>query len=127
MLETKSALTWTLLSETPIPDDVTAMLVPGEQAVSAYKTFRDSAVFTDRRLIVRDVQGITGKKVEIYSLPYSEIHMWSSQTAGTLDFNAEVQLWTRAGEIRVKIGKDVDIRKLDALIALHVLLSNERH
>jgi hypothetical protein len=50
-------------------------LVPGEEAVVAYKTFRDSAIFANKRLIVKDAQGITGKKVEICSLPYSSIDM----------------------------------------------------
>ena len=59
---------WTLVAECPIPNDIGPILVPGEQPYVAYKTFRDSAIFTDRRLIVRDSQGITGKKVELYSL-----------------------------------------------------------
>ena len=66
---------WTLVAECPIPNDIGPILIPGEQPYVAYKTFRDSAIFTDRRLIVRDSQGITGKKVELYSLPYSHIDM----------------------------------------------------
>ena len=77
-------LSWTLISECPIPDDVNNLLVEGEKAIAAYKTARDSAVFTNKRLIVRDVQGLTGKKVEIYSLPYSSINMWSTENAGGL-------------------------------------------
>ena len=73
---------WTLIEEIPIPGDVSDLLVEGEQAVAAFKTFRDSAIFTTKRLIVRDAQGMTGKKVEIYSLPYSSINMWSSENAG---------------------------------------------
>ena len=93
-----------------------------QQAVAAYKTFRDSAIFTTKRLIVRDAQGLRGKKVEIYSLPYSSIHMWSSENAGNLfDVNAELELWTRVGHIKVSLGRDVDVRRLDALIAAHVL------
>lgn len=69
--------------------------------VAAYKTFRDSAIFTNKRLIIRDAQGLTGKKVEIYSLPYSSINMWSTENAGKLlDFNAEVELWTRTGHLK---------------------------
>lgn len=84
--------------------------------------FRDSAIFTDKRLIVRDAQGLTGKKVEVYSLPYSAINMWSSENAGRmLDLSAEMELWTRAGHIKVKLNKGVDIRKLDQLIAHAVL------
>ena len=118
MAATTGILEWTLLSECPVPDDVTALLVNGEEAVAAYKTFRDSAIFTNKRLIVRDSQGLTGKKVEVYSLPYSSILMWSTENAGSfLDVNAEVKLWTKAGHIKVKLKKGIDVRKFDKLIA----------
>jgi hypothetical protein len=94
-METATITAWTLQNEIPIPDDVQPLLTEGEQAVAAFKTFRDSAVFTTHRLIVRDAQGLTGKKVEIYSLPYSAINMWSSENAGKLDWNSEMELWTR--------------------------------
>jgi hypothetical protein len=93
-------------------------MVPGEQPVAAYATFRDSAIFTTKRLIVRDAQGLRGKKVEVYSLPYSSINMWSSESAGSiLDFTGELELWTRAGNIKIS----VDVRRLDMLIAMCVL------
>ncbi len=120
-METAPLLTWTLQTEIPVPGDVTSLLVEGETAVAAFKTFRDAAIFTDRRLIVRDAQGLTGKKVEIYSLPYSAINMWSSENAGTLDWNSELELWTRAGHIKVKLSKGADVRRIDALIARGVL------
>lgn len=121
-METSAILTWTLVQECPIPEDVAALLADGERAVAAYKTFRDSAVFTTHRLIVRDAQGLRGKKVEVYSLPYSAINMWSSENAGGfLDMNAEIELWTRAGHIKVNLQKGIDIRKLDRLIGNAVL------
>lgn len=121
-METSPILSWTLVQECPIPDDVTSLLVDGEEAVAAYKTFRDSAIFTTHRLIVRDAQGLRGKKVEVYSLPYSAINMWSSENAGGfLDMNAELELWTRAGQIKVNLQKGIDIRKLDRLIGAAVL------
>lgn len=123
-METSPILTWTLQQEIPIPDDVHGLLVGDEQAVASFATFRDSATFTTKRLIVRDAQGLTGKKVEIYSLPYSAINMWSSENAGKLDWNAEIELWTRAGDIKVKLGKGADIRRLDSLIAWAVLGSH---
>jgi hypothetical protein len=117
-METAPILTWTLRNEIPTPNDVHDLLVEGEQAVASFKTFRDSATFTTKRLIVRDAQGISGKKVEIYSLPYSAINMWSSENAGgLLDRDAEVELWTRAGHIKVKLTKGADIRRIDSLIA----------
>lgn len=112
---------WTFVAECPIPNDLGPILVPGERPYIAYKTFRDSAIFTDRRLIVRDSQGITGKKVELYSLPYSRIDMWSSENASHLDLNAEMELWTRAGHVKIKLGRGVDIRRLDNLISQMVL------
>lgn len=121
-METSPILAWTLVSECPIPDDVASLLVDGEKAITAYKTLRDSAIFTSHRLIVRDAQGLRGKKVEVYSLPYSAVHMWSSENAsGFLDFNAELELWTRAGHIKVNLNKGIDVRRLDRLIAEAVL------
>lgn len=105
--------------EVPIPDGVASLLVAGEQPVAAYKTVRDSAIFTNRRLIVRDSQGMTGKKVEVYSLPYSA--MWSTENAGTFDLSSEIELWTRAGHIKIKLGSKIDVRRLDQLIAWAVL------
>lgn len=105
----------------PIPDDVASLLVAGEQPVAAYKTVRDSAIFTNRRLIVRDSQGMTGKKVEVYSLPYSAINMWSTENAGTFDLSSEIELWTRAGHIKIKLGSKIDVRRLDQLIAWAVV------
>ena len=117
-MEMASVATWTFLAEVPISQDVLGVLVEGEQPYAAFKTMRDSAVFTSKRLIVRDAQGLTGKKIEIYSLPYSSIVMWSTENAGKLlDLSAEVELWTKAGHIKVKLSKNCDVRKFDILIA----------
>ncbi|MEG2522297.1 MAG: PH domain-containing protein [Anaerovoracaceae bacterium] len=109
------------MSECPIPKDVNALLVDGEVAIAAYKTVRDSAIFTNKRLIVRDSQGVVSKKIEIYSLPYSSINMWSTENAGLVDLSSEVELWTRAGHIKVNLSRGVDIRKFDSLIANAIL------
>ena len=124
MPEINNVLTWTFVAECPIPDDVKPLLVNNETPMAAYRTTRDTAIFTNLRLIVRDAQGLRGKKIEIYSLPYSSINMWSSENAGTfLDFNAELELWTRAGHIKVHLAKGIDIRKFDRLIGDAVLRS----
>ena len=107
----------------PIPQDVGQLLVQGERPWAAFRTFRDTAIFTSKRLIVKDSQGLTGRKVEMYSLPYSAINMWSSENAGTLDLNAEIELWTRAGHIKIKLGRGVDVRRIDQLIG-HAVLNN---
>lgn len=122
MTETSGILAWTLVSECPMPADATALLVTGEIAVPAYKTFRDTAIFTNKRLIVRDAQGFSGKNIEIYSLPYSSIFMWSSENGhGIFNLNSEIELWTKAGHIKVSLHKGLDVRRLDKLIAEAVL------
>lgn len=120
-MEAAAVTGWTLISEVPIPSDIEELMIPGEQAQAAFKTMRDSAIFTNKRLIVRDAQGLTGKKVEMYSLPYSSVNMWSTENAGTLDFNSEVELWTRAGHIKIKLGRGIDARRFDALLAQAII------
>lgn len=121
-MENAAITEWMFIEEVPIPADVGELLIQGEQPYAAFKTFRDSAIFTSKRLIVRDAQGMTGKKVEIYSLPYSVINMWSTENAGKLlDLTSEVELWTRAGHIKIKLGKKIDVRRIDSLIANFVL------
>ncbi|MBP3223479.1 MAG: PH domain-containing protein [Actinomycetaceae bacterium] len=113
---------WTFFQEIPIPDDVDSLLIEGEQAYAAFKTFRDSAIFTSKRLIIRDSQGLRGKKVEIYSLPYHSIIMWSTENAGKLlDMTSEVELLTRAGHFKINLNKQIDVRRIDTLIANFVL------
>ncbi|AXY24845.1 hypothetical protein CL176_01760 [Suicoccus acidiformans] len=113
-----NALGWTFTSElNKVPQELTELLIEGERIHAAYKTVRDIAVFTNKRLIVMDSQGLTGRKKEIYSLPYSAINMWSTENAGTIDLNSEVQLWTRAGEVKINLHRGVDPRKLDRVLA----------
>lgn len=119
--ELQAWMTWTFTQDCPIPSDVGEMLVSGETPVCAYKTIRDVAVFTNKRLIVRDAQGITGKKVEIYTLPYSSIVMYSTENAGVIDFNSEVELWTKAGHIKINLKKGANVRQLDKVLATYLL------
>ena len=122
MANEMNLLNWTFFREVDIPDDITTLLVENEKPVASFATIRDVAVFTNKRLIVKDTQGITGKKVEIYSLPYSSILMWSTENAGKLfDLNAEVELWTKVGKIKINLKKDIDIRKFDTLLAQYIL------
>ena len=122
MEEMDNTLEWVFISKCKIPEDIVDILAPGEVAVASYRTLRDSATFTDKRIIIRDVQGLTGKKVELYSIPYSPINMWSTETAGLLfDLSAEVEFWTKAGKMKIILQKGVDVREFDRLIA-HCIL-----
>ena len=114
-------LSWIFYQEIPVPHDVQELLINGEVAEWAFRTVRNVAIFTNKRLIVKDVQGLTGSKVEIYSLPYSSVHMWSTENAGMLDFTSEVELWTRAGNIKIQLKRDINIRTFERLLAEYIL------
>ena len=116
------ALSWTFIQETDVPNEVQEILIEGEQPQAAYKTIRDVAVITNKRIIIADKQGITGKKVEVYTIPFKSIVMYSSENSkGILDFNSEIELWTRAGKFKLNLKKGIDIRKLDRLIGQYIL------
>ena len=113
--------TWTFFREVEVPEDASELLFKDERAIAAFATFRDIALFTNKRLIIKDVQGLTGKKIEIYSLPYSSILAWSSENAGMLDINSEIEIWTLAGKVKINLKRDINIRKFDKLIAACLL------
>ena len=114
-------LSWIFYQEIPVLHDVQELLINGEVAEWAFRTVRNVAIFTNKRLIVKDVQGLTGSKVEIYSLPYSSVHMWSTENAGMLDFTSEVELRTRAGNIKIQLKRDINIRSFERLLAEYIL------
>ena len=78
--------------ETNVPKDLLELLIPGEEIVGYYNAMRDYVVFTNKRLIACNVQGITGSKKDFTSLPYSKIQAFSIETSGTLDVDAELTL-----------------------------------
>ncbi|PWU45308.1 cytoplasmic protein [Micromonospora globispora] len=90
--------------------------------VSCFKAVRDFVVFTDKRLIAVNVQGITGKKRDFTSLPYSKIQAFSIETAGTFDIDAELDLWfSGLGKVRLEFKGGSDIRQLGHMVASYVL------
>ena len=81
-----------------VPDDsfselITPMFASGERILSSYQTIRDGVVFTDKRIIAINIQGITGKKKDFTSLPYNRIQVFSVETAGVLDLDSELELY----------------------------------
>ena len=105
-----------------IATQVEPLLIQGEQLVATYKAVRDFVVFTDKRLIAVNVQGLTGKKRDFTSLPYSKIQAFSIETAGTLDLDAELDLWfSGLGNVRLEFKGRTDIRSLGLMIANYTL------
>jgi hypothetical protein len=102
--------------------ELDSLLVQGEQVHLAFKGMRDSVVFTDKRLISINVQGLTGKKRDYTSLPLNKVQAWSVETAGTFDLDSELELWfSGLGKVRLEFKGNVNIRHLSQLIGHHVL------
>lgn len=117
-------LSWTFMSKATPSEEMLSVLTEGEEILQCYKTIRDQAALTNKRIIIFDKQGITGKKIEIYSLPFRSIDMWSSENAGKLfDINAELELWTKAGHFKLKLDSKCDIREFDRILSKHILNS----
>ena len=93
------------------------MLVEGEEIVATFKGIRDGVVFTNKRIISINVQGITGKKKDITSLPYSKIQVFSIETAGVLDLDSELDLWFAGlGKVRFEFAARADVAHLARII-----------
>lgn len=98
------------------------LLVQGEQVHLAFKGIRDSVVFTNKRLISINVQGVTGKKRDYTSLPLARIQAWSVETAGTFDRDSELDLWfSGLGKVRLEFKGGVNIQHISQLIGHHAL------
>ncbi|WP_369252522.1 PH domain-containing protein [Geodermatophilus amargosae] len=105
-----------------VAGDVAPLLIPGEQLHFAFRTVQDFVVFTDKRPIAVNVQGMTGRKKDFTSLPYGKIQAFSVETAGTFDLDAELDLWfSGLGKVRLEFKGNSDIRQLGQLIATYVL------
>jgi hypothetical protein len=101
---------------------VAPLVIEGEHIVSCFKAARDFVVFTNKRLIAVNVQGITGKKRDFTSLPYSKIQAFSVESAGSFDLDAELDLWfSGLGKVRLEFKGSADIRQLGHMIATYVL------
>ncbi len=106
-----------------IRDEFNPILVPGENIEKAYKLIRDMFVFTNKRLILVDKQGITGSKIDYVSIPYTSITKFSKESAGLLDLDAELKIWVRGESLPIKkqFGKDNNINEVYQLISQHIL------
>jgi hypothetical protein len=110
------------IKEKKILEPIYKFLIDGEEIFSAFKTVRDQLVFTNKRVIAANVQGITGSKVDYTSIPYSKIQTFSIETAGTLDIDCEVEFFISAvGKIRFEIVGNFDIISFNKLISQYVL------
>ena len=102
--------------------NVMPFYVSGEETVACYKAVRDYMVFTNKRMIVVDVQGITGKKKDYSCFPYSKIQAFSVKTAGVLDVDTDVDIaFAGLGMIHLEFTTGTNVAKLLRLIGEYTL------
>jgi hypothetical protein len=106
-----------------IQQEVSQILAPHERVEYAYQLIRDYFVFTDKRLVLVDKQGLTGSKVDYHSIPYKNITHFSVETAGTFDLDAELKIWISgtAAPIQKQFNKKLSIYEVQSVLAAYVL------
>jgi hypothetical protein len=106
-----------------IQEDFSQVLSGSERIEKAYRLIRDLFVFTDKRLILVDKQGLTGSKVEYHSLPYKSITHFSVETAGQFDLDAESKIWISGSPmpIQKQFNKNLNIYEAQSVLAGYVL------
>ena len=110
------------VSDTTYASVIAPMFDPGEEIVGSFQTNRDGVVFTNKRIITINVQGITGKKKDFTSLPYSKIQAFSIETAGVLDLDSELELWfSGLGKIRLEFVSRANVTEICRMISMNVL------
>ena len=102
--------------------DITPMFVPGEEIIGAFQSVRDGVVFTNKRIIAINIQGITGKKKDFTSLPYSKIQTFSVETAGVFDLDSELELWfSGLGRVKLEFVARANVSEICKMISMRVL------
>jgi Bacterial PH domain len=113
----------TVFSKGEAAQELAPFLVEGEQVEAAFSVFRDLLIFTNKRLITVDRQGVTAKKVDYRSIPYSSITMFAKESAGLMDLDAELKLWVRGmpDPLVFSFTKDAPINDVYLVISKHLL------
>ena len=106
-----------------IQQEFSQILTPEVRVEHAYQLIRDYFVFTDKRLVLVDKQGLTGSKVEYHSIPYKSITHFSVETAGTFDLDAELKIWISSMPVPIQkqFNKKLSIYEVQSVLAKYVL------
>lgn len=112
------------VSKENLLNDYGKLLIEGEEIELGFKLIRDTFIFTTKRLILIEKQGITGSKVEYKSIIYKSISRFSIETAGTFDLEAELKIWVSSEtnpSIVKQFNKSVNVYDVQTVLAHHVL------
>ncbi|MEK3952150.1 MULTISPECIES: PH domain-containing protein [unclassified Psychrobacillus] len=111
------------IENSQVESELKDLLASSEKVEHAYKLIRDLIVFTNKRLLLIDKQGMSGKKVEYHSVPYRSIVHFSIETAGTFDLDAELKIWLSGSSVPIqkKFNKTLNIYKVQSVLAEYVM------
>jgi hypothetical protein len=111
------------VSISSLTEEFSPILCSGEQIVAAFEVIRDKWIFTNKRLILLDIQGLSGRKREYHTIPYRSIDHFSIETAGTFDDDSEIKIWVKGmREPLVKeLNRKINVIRLQQLLAEFML------
>ena len=117
---------WNLRAIKPesVRADVNGLLIGGETIVSAFQTVRDQLVFTNKRIIAIDVQGVTGKRKSFTTLPYSKVQFFTIQTPGFMELFSDTELllmFSNGFTAKFEFRGSVDIGQIGRVISQYAL------
>jgi hypothetical protein len=122
MIDFKNANVFKLRLDHEYSSMVKNLLIQDERVISSFKAIRDGVVFTDRRIITVNVQGITGKKKDFTSIPYKGIIAYSVETAGTFDLDAELEIWlSSVGKLKFEFSGKTNVTEISNHISRMIL------
>ncbi len=110
------------VSDNEFAGTIQPMMIQGESIVSTYKSMRDGVVFTNKRIIAINIQGITGSKKDFTSLPYNKISAYSVETSGTLDLDSELEMWfSGLGKVKFEFKSNANVAEICRIISAYTL------
>ena len=101
---------------------IDGFLINDEIVIGTYQSVRDGVVFTNKRIIAINIQGITGKKIDFTSIPYSKITTFSLETAGVFDLDAELEIYlSGVGKVKFEFTGTTDVKQICRMISMYAL------
>jgi hypothetical protein len=122
MIDFNNKVFFKLKKHSEYAEKVTALLLENEKIVDSYKSMRDGVVFTNKRIIAVNIQGLTGSKKDYTSIPYKNIVTYSVETSGVFDLDCELEIYLSAvGKVKFEFTDETEIVEISRHISQHLL------
>ena len=122
MIDFDNKSVFKLKQDSGFAEKVSDFLLDDESIIDSYKSMRDGVVFTNKRIIAVNVQGITGSKKDFTTLPYKNIVAYSVETSGTLDLDSELEIYFSAlGKVRFEFTGKTSMSEISKTISNYLL------